>query len=134
MENLTLEHLAPYLPYGLKWSLQGIKEFVMTGITNETLFTKEGAVWRWNKHEDLPQAMSPILRRCEDLLLDEWKSLDELSSTETQTELYKIANTSDREWVLSYTSYGFVQFLLKNHFDIFGLIPKGLAIDINTLK
>jgi tRNA nucleotidyltransferase/poly(A) polymerase len=47
---------------------------------------------------------------------------------------YNIANTSDREWVLSYTSYGFVQFLLKNHFDVHDLIPKGLAVDINTLS
>ena len=31
-------------------------------------------------------------------------------------------------------SYDRVQMLLKQHYDVFGLIEEGLAIDINTLK
>ncbi|MFT6443497.1 MAG: hypothetical protein ACJASM_003058, partial [Salibacteraceae bacterium] len=30
--------------------------------------------------------------------------------------------------------YNEVQFLLENHFDVFGLIDQGLAIDKNTLN
>ena len=30
--------------------------------------------------------------------------------------------------------YSIFEILLKNHFDVFGLIEKGLAIDINTIK
>ena len=29
---------------------------------------------------------------------------------------------------------GLMSLLLEDHFDVFGLIDKGLAIDINTLK
>jgi hypothetical protein len=29
--------------------------------------------------------------------------------------------------------YSYVEHLLSNHFDVFGMIPKGLAIDINTI-
>ncbi len=125
--KLETKHVLPYVLYGVKI------------LTEKNLLDKKDIICtlqpsnfpnNWNT--DFNSKI--ILRRCEDLLLDKWKFLDELSSTETQTELYNIANTSDREWVLSYTSFGFVQFLLKNHFDIFDLIPKGLAIDINTLK
>jgi len=41
-------------------------------------------------------------------------------------------NTEDKTYlsdILAATEY-----LFKNHFDVFGLIPEGLAIDINTLK
>lgn len=31
------------------------------------------------------------------------------------------------------TDYWLVENLLKNHFDVFGLIEKGLAVDINSL-
>ena len=33
-----------------------------------------------------------------------------------------------------YLPYLLVQDLIKNHFDVFGIIEKGLAIDINTLE
>ena len=29
--------------------------------------------------------------------------------------------------------YSYVEHLLSNHFDVFGMIPRGLAIDINTI-
>jgi hypothetical protein len=29
--------------------------------------------------------------------------------------------------------YSYVEHLLSNHFDVFGMIPKGLAIDINKI-
>ena len=31
-------------------------------------------------------------------------------------------------------TYSVMQYLTENHFDVFGLIDAGLAIDINTLK
>ena len=33
-----------------------------------------------------------------------------------------------------YLSYNFQTWLISNHFDVFGLIEKGLAIDINKLS
>ena len=32
------------------------------------------------------------------------------------------------------TDFGHVQYLISKHYDVFGLIEKGLAIDINTLN
>ena len=30
--------------------------------------------------------------------------------------------------------YGMIDLLCKWHFDVFGLIPKGLAVDINSIN
>ena len=60
--ELELKHIAPYLPYGLKWKLQRLSKFVMSGITRETLFAEDGAVLTWPKHPDLPRALFPLLR------------------------------------------------------------------------
>ena len=35
---------------------------------------------------------------------------------------------------LDHVSYSTVTFLIKNHFDVFGLIELGYAVDINTLN
>jgi len=47
----------------------------------------------------------------------------------------KVTDGND-SWVFSYFhNYpGILEFLYSMHFDVFGLIPTGLAIDINTLK
>jgi len=126
-----IEHILPYVPFGLN-TLYNLSDVISLreGVKNEVRDKK----LTQSNLDFVCQFCKPILKRCEDLLLSEWKDLDILSSSENQTELFNIANTSDREWVLSYTSYGFVQFLLKNHFDVFDLIPKGLAVDINTLS
>ena len=39
-----------------------------------------------------------------------------------------------RDFYLNYTSYEVLERLLCWHFDLFGLIEKGLAVDINTIK
>lgn len=65
--ELELKHLAPYLPYRLKWSLQEMTVFVMTGITSSTLYTDRGTVLTWPKNPDLPIALFPLLRPLSDL-------------------------------------------------------------------
>ena len=86
--KLETKHVLPYVLYGVKI------------LTEKNLLDKKDIICtlqpsnfpnNWNT--DFNSKI--ILRRCEDLLLDKWKFLDELSSTETQRELYNIANTSD---------------------------------------
>lgn len=59
MKTLELKDLKHYLGTELKWTLQGLKTFKMSGLSNETLYTEEGSVLNWRKHEDLPQALFP---------------------------------------------------------------------------
>ena len=64
---MELKEIAPYLAHGLKWDLQGLKQFTMSGLTETTLYTEEGTVLNWRKQKDLPQALFPILRPLSDL-------------------------------------------------------------------
>lgn len=161
--KLELKHLAPYLPYGLKWTMQEMKTFVMQGITKSTLFTEEGAVLNWQKHEDLPQALFPILRPLDDLTKEiefDGKKIIPimvLFGGENYTQYQYTIDVIGRPIAgkridISVVGLGSpcVSFYLKNplsntlpfhnfedlfswHFDLFKLIEKGLAIDINTL-
>lgn len=155
--KLELKHLAPYLPYGLTWTLQEINEFTMTGITKETLYTKEGTVlnWSFNINSESPQALFPLLRPLSDLAkeieidgvpiipFDEIYIGAERYNVNTLRysmyveywmmgerfvdHIYKIKNFDN-------CPYRIIEKLFEWHFDIYGLIEKGLAIDINTLK
>lgn len=59
MKQLELKDLKHYLGTGLKWTLQGLKTFTMSGLSEETLYTEEGSVLTWPKHPDLPQSLFP---------------------------------------------------------------------------
>lgn len=99
---ITLKHLAPYLPYGLKiyWEqLDGTPNKPWTLTINSIEFALENQ----NK---------PILRPLSDLNQD-----GEINTPES----------------LQGCCYSYVQNLISQHYDVFGLIPQGLAIDVNTL-
>ena len=74
------------------------------------------------------------------LVDDKWEPIFEYRIIEKSFgKVLKV--TSADTWIiyLSFTkisniSHFLFEYLLKNHFDVFGLIEKGLAIDINTLE
>lgn len=148
MEKLELKHLAPYLPYGLKWTLQELKIFTMSGITRETLYTTDGGVFNWVKCVDLPQALFPCLRPLSDLTKKievngkEFVPLQILTSiTLKEEDDFEVYGIIPDYWenILKLKfpydlEYYFISELLSWHFDVFNLISKKLAIDINTLK
>lgn len=123
--KLELKHLAPYFPYKLK----------ILGLNNQ------------NKLR--PLSLSSV-RIASDLIYDRINEnkpiLRPLSDFNTRTYLLDCQNLDGIciEEDLSLHSKGFgielreymniYDFLFKNHFDVFGLIEKGLAIDINTLN
>lgn len=133
--KLELKHLAPYLPYGLK----GLKRFKDTDLINEL---DVGRLNGWLE----PYSYKPILRPLSDLIkevnsflsvpyLDLMNDLhsDLKVYLEDNGELFIIDKCNLNMFHISYTRV-FDDFLLEHHFDVFGLIEKGLAIDINTLK
>ena len=110
--KLELKHLAPYLPYGLKFyweQLDGTPNKPWTLTINSIEFALENQ----NK---------PILH-----------PLSDLTDYVSQSLLDRIENSSSRDLTES-LNYNSVCYLLEHHFDVFGLIEKGLAIDINTLN
>lgn len=131
-EKLELRHLAPYLPYGLK--LQIPKTLVCN---LDLTFAEKRHVIEYNHLCELtPWIMfvfnyngffgneaKPILRPLSDLTKDK-----SISSESVQRELTLLG------YDVSILSFQWHEWLCENHYDVFGLIEKNLAIDINTIK
>jgi len=134
MEKIKLKHLAPYLPYELKmvvfvrgWGNNHNKEHIRikdVGINQiEWLVTSTR-----NK---------PILRPLSDLK----KPMTDIDGVFIPFD-YLIDNTKviicenyiNKNISLLSIKYYDMEKLFQWHFDVFGLIEKGLAIDINTLN
>ena len=136
--KLELKHIAPYLPYGLKF--RNGKEFdVVTGIDNNTVISLfRGHLTNFTSIEEI----KPILRPLSDLTKEievngiKYESVEhyfeEIYYTQTFHKQVK-SIIQDERWI-NHCEYILVEFLFEHHFDVFGLIPQGLAIDFNTLE
>lgn len=140
MKTLELKHLAPYEYLGLK--IQCIDKndqrynsiFTLTQLHKHHKFV---AVAGYNSF--YPYEFKPILRPLSDLTKEikiDGKKLtpckmfsgrDNMLLDSTQ----RINNAYDSLYKLTYVT---IERLFEWHFDVFGLIPEGLAIDINTLE
>lgn len=141
--KLEIKHLAPYLPYGLtvlsKPHLVTYGEQVpleVNGIAYSDSSNPPDWQYEFIVNDELMFAMinekkhfKPILRPLSDLTEDKFKNVI--------FKLQKVNNDVTMLFVdfdykeLSVWEY---EFLLENHFDVFGLIEKDLAIDMNSLK
>jgi len=134
MEKLELKHLAPYLPYGLnietKWR-NPVTQTTKIGIESMTLnnLLLLGDIQM--------KSFKPILRPLSDL-----KKGIEIDSV----KIYPLSENNIGAYYSEYPDefidsiadkcieYIYLIKLIECHFDVFGLIEKGLAIDINTIK
>lgn len=135
--KLELKHLAPYLPYQLEIEISnykcdyvGIKRAVANGfyfIGDSLHITYKGG--SSGKDVDI---FKPILRPLSDIqdTSSKWKEMaSEMGLSNNDDYLIEKDIKSNQ-----YLSYNFQTWLISNHFDVFGLIEQGLAIDINTLN
>ena len=142
--KLELKHLAPYSPYKLNYFVDfedsDVAVYEMIG-----MFTDSGEIYLDGYETNLDSKnCKPILRPLSDLskeievngekfkpsfvLSRDYKNAQEfihLIITEKEEDYYKD--------ILSHMPLCIAQKLFEYHFDVFGLIEKGLAIDINTL-
>jgi len=113
--ELELKHLAPYLPYNLI-----VKSEFYSPIKSIELTPFELSLMCNTLHKEV---------ECNG---------EKLDFTLFDAETRIIINYQDyrKEKINPYSDFKYweMQVLLKWHFDVFGLIEKGLAIDINTLK
>jgi hypothetical protein len=141
ISKLKLEHLAPYLPYNLKGKCKMGIMYV------NSLYNPSYENNKYNTENPIQGTSSagtlvsdyndfkPILRPLSDLL--KFKELFNVVNTIKQFQISEKGFYS-----LNYAEfydykklpYEIVNILFKHHFDVFGLIPKSLAIDVNTLK
>lgn len=129
--------LCARLPFGikcrftLKYGDNGHKE----GVYLATITTFDGKNWLEVEYNDTSGASGKPWMRDWSCSLDDIKPYLRPLSSMTEEEMGTYANTGSFLYAngipynLVYTTEGLL-FLLNNHFDIFGLIPKGLAIAV----
>jgi len=127
--KLELKHVAPYLPYGLRCQTTDRGEVVISEL-NAAYSDNSYSFMNIVESEKGFQDIKPILKPMSALnisyateLAKYVITLDEkytLKIALTMIEIYK-SKPLDMPYVL-------VQILLQWHFDVFGLIEKGLAI------
>jgi hypothetical protein len=117
--KLELKHLAPYLPYDVNIKIintnRNYKVNTIKKLSNQLFsdyFLKSATIFK------------PILRPLSDLINSNVKD----EHGEPIDYEYKSLS------LIQLNAYYKIELLFKNHFDVFGLIEKGLAIDVNTLE
>ena len=134
--KLELKHLAPYLPYELRL-IEGKHSYVLSG----------GNLDEWFNWGFPPRDVRPILRPLSDITKEIEHNGEEFFPLDKIRELFGIYFDTDLDLVIEGDDYAtsekYIGFkILQNatnklfewHFDVFGLIEAGLAIDINTLE
>jgi len=131
--ELESKHLAPYLPYGLKFQTNNTDIVELSSLSDVSVNIK-GRTYIYGAYCDISD-VKPILRPMSDF--DKIKNDFDLSTDFEQFYLPPSSdlcgiNTSDKTYLSDMLTV--TEFLFENHFDVFGLIESGLAIDINTLN
>lgn len=122
---MKLEHLAPYLPYGLKsYTLYDGHVLVRDITVNNVMAFVDGDI-----------NSKPILRPLSDLAKEIEHNGEKFVPSKEYSYLRfeEISNYKGGENVMNFIQVREQNVLLELHFDVFGLIEKGEAIDINTL-
>ena len=161
--KLSITHLAPYLPYGLKWKFDGedlTHDVVGLDITNRGV----KLVSPYNDYGDCEiSSGKPILLPMSSLYteMEDGKvpaiELAKIANPKTTWTLqpdcnFPLSNIGELfAWTIDenefyfhlewkdyskhyFNQLGCFQYLFENHFDVFGLIDKGLAIDKTKIK
>jgi hypothetical protein len=140
--KLELKHLAPYLPYGLRGFYMDAdydKQIEVEGLYNyDDIYNSE--------HGDMSfDYFKPILRQLSDLTKEievngeKFVPIIKLAFTKSLSMYQFIdgafyCNNYGKFLEIKEMPYIVIEKLFEWHFDVFGLIEKGLAIDINTLN
>ena len=136
--KLELKHLAPYLAYGLQkycpTSNILLHDYLPLDFIQSTIDLHFSFGWK------------PILRPMSDfdkmgLAGEDYYSYVSKVNKEVLGDWFvdrdldfEIDSHDETSYFPAKVAYRLYEFLFANHFDVFGLIDKGLAIDINTLS
>jgi len=132
--KLQLKHLAPYLPYGLKIEIASMDiSLTMTvddEMDSETISLTDAIE---NNHKPMLRPLDltkPItVDGIEIVPID---TLNLMLGNNLEYRHGKYSMYIDGSWTNSYTElpYEIVEKLLSWHFDVFGLIEQGLAVEL----
>jgi len=149
--KLESKHLIPYLLYKLRLKEKNWNYiYLMVGITFSHIYATEIGDDEIFDIDILEQNIKPILHPLSDLT----KEIEHNGERFTPIKLIQLfidpnfpySHDGEESWEVFYQSandtwqidkncsYKVIEKLFEWHFDVFGLIDQGLAIDINTLK
>jgi len=136
--ELEVKHLAPYLPYGLKLQYVEREKVISTGImqsisqnNSETHPTRVSINYQGEEHIWMYKPMfrrKTYLHTLQSEILIRWGGgLSDIAKAQwlkevTDDMLYSAFNS---------LRYDFVELMLENHIDVFGLIDAGLATELS---
>lgn len=151
MEKLELKHIAPYLPYGVE-AIHDYSDRTMRGIISRIEINKRDNDSIWydislkNKKitRDISlESIKPLLRPLSDLYKEidgeipadilfpkEYYSLIDFYEEHNRENQIQSFIKDGLNWC---ETYSFWEYLLSKHFDVFSLIDKGLAINLNSI-
>lgn len=140
---LTLEHLAPYLPYGIRANV-GETERNITAVSLDSPFVFVSS-WKGSREKEMVsiEDIKPILRPISDLTIEiehngerfsPKNRIDQYTQVGGDGKLYLLVDGALWSCNPLLWDYYLVVKLISWHFDVFGLIDKGLAIDINSVQ
>lgn len=147
MEKLKLEHIAPYLPYGLKCQIDlGQNEIIIT----DSWGLKTGSDYPASYYDEgkryglMLSQIKPLLHPMSDLYKEidgeipadilfpkEYYSLIDFYEEHNRENQIQSFIKDGLNWC---ETYSFWEYLLSKHFDVFSLIDNGLAIDIKSIS
>lgn len=116
--KLEVKHLAPYLPYGLKGmriDYESLGEHELVGLTVWDIITSGGKL----DYKYFKPLLHPLSRLTDKMVKDFGYAMKEDFIVQIQNETVLVNVWND---------------LISNHWDVFGLIEKGLAEPIETSK
>jgi hypothetical protein len=133
--NLELKHLASYLPYDLQMRNIEDKTNHKLTIAHQTYDLSTVSLYPI-LNEEFYKTFKPILLPLSNITNKQLKEFYQFDSVdmelidieEWKEELVNMIKGNDKFQLSQF------QKLFEWHFDVFGLIEKGLAVDINTLS
>lgn len=129
MGKLELKHLAPYLPYNTRViSVRGTI-FLLDTYSN----MKGTGIESRDIQSVFNEQMKPVLRPLSDLtkeILHNGEKFVPLQYLQINIDWYNLEQWKSDHKLMNVEEYNN---LLSWHFDVFGLIEQGLAIDFNTI-
>jgi hypothetical protein len=134
--ELTIKHLAAYLPYGLKYQSQhveGSRIYTMEGINvnYNKIYSNNDYGWSYIK------GIKPLLFSLSDLTKEitiNGETFVPSRYWDDENRIDMISHCSIDYEYCEYLECFILEKLLEWKFDIFNLIPQGLAININEIN
>lgn len=126
MQKIELKHLAAYLPFKID-----VIHHVYGKIKLEGLYLW-GHLYNNEYGEIELEEIKPILRPLSDLTKEEYSGIYNLLRVHIGKR--KLNTLINEGYGLIDLPYFIFENLLELHFDVFGFIEKGLAVDINTIN